>query len=63
MASETEQRTQREGLRAVGDTPLVEGGETFVPELLELGEDTSGVFLKPTAEAPDDAAREGLCLR
>src|SRR5260370_1558307 len=46
MASETEKRTQREGLRAVGDAALVEGREAFVPELLELGEDAGEVFFK-----------------
>ena len=46
VASETKQGTQREGLRAVGDAALVEGGEAFVPELLEAGEDAGGVFFK-----------------
>jgi hypothetical protein len=46
MASEAEQRTQRERLRAVGDAALVEGGDAFVPEPLELGKDTGRVFFK-----------------
>jgi len=46
MASETEQGTQREGLRAVGDAALLEGGDAFVPELLELGEDAGRVFFR-----------------
>ena len=46
VASEAEQRTQREGLRAVGDAALVEGRDALVPELLELGEETGRVFFK-----------------
>jgi len=46
MASEAEQRTQREGLRALGDAALVEGRGALVPEPLELGEDPGGVFFK-----------------
>ncbi len=44
MTSETEQRTQGEDLGTVGDATLVEGGETFVPQLLDVGEDAGGVF-------------------
>ena len=46
VASETEQRTQRERLRAVGDALLVEGGGALFPESLELREDTGGVFFR-----------------
>ena len=46
VTSQAKQRTQREGLRAVGDTALLEGGEALVPELLEAGEDAVGVFFK-----------------
>ena len=46
MTTETEQRTQGEVLRTVGDAVLVEVGEALVPELLELGEDTDGVFFR-----------------
>ena len=51
MSSETEQRTQREGLRAVGDALLVESGEALVPELPELREDTGRVFFRTVAGA------------
>jgi hypothetical protein len=33
-------------LRAGGDAALVEGGEAFVPELLEVRENADGVFLE-----------------
>lgn len=46
VASEAKEGAQGEGLRAVGEAALVEGGETLVPELGELGEDASGVFFK-----------------
>lgn len=51
MSSETEQRTQREGLRAVGDAALVEEGEALVPESPELREDTGRVFFRTVAGA------------
>ena len=63
VTPEAKQRTQREGLRAVGDAALVEGGDTFVPELLEPGRMPTAFFLKPKAVAADDAARAGLYLR
>jgi hypothetical protein len=44
MTPQTEQTAQREGLGALGDAPLVEGGEAFPPELLEGGEDAGRVF-------------------
>lgn len=46
MASKTEKRTQREGLRAARDAALEKGELAFVPELLELGEDARRVFFK-----------------
>lgn len=46
MATEAKQRTQGEGLGAVGDALLVEGWGDFVPELEELREDASRVFFK-----------------
>jgi len=49
VASETKQRTQREDLRTEGDAELVEGGEALGPELLEVGEEPGGVFLKKAA--------------
>jgi hypothetical protein len=51
VTSEAEQRTQGEGLRAVADALLVEGGEAVFPELLELREDTGGVFFRTGAGA------------
>lgn len=46
MPPETKQRTQGKGLGVVGDAPLVEGWLAPAPELLEVGEDTRGVFFK-----------------
>jgi hypothetical protein len=46
VTSEAKQRAQREGLRARGDAALLEGGEAFIPELLEAGEEASRVFFK-----------------
>jgi hypothetical protein len=49
VSSETEQRTQREGLRALGDAALIEGGAALGPELVEGGEETGRVFFKAGA--------------
>jgi hypothetical protein len=46
VTTEAKQRTQGEGLRVFGDALLVEGRLASVPELLEVGEDTGGVFFK-----------------
>jgi hypothetical protein len=46
MATESQQRTQRESFGACGDAALAEGGPTLVPELLELGEDAGRVFFR-----------------
>ena len=46
VAPQAEQTAQREGLRALGDALLGEGGEAFSPELLEGGEDANGVFFR-----------------
>ena len=51
VTSEAEQRTQREGLRAVGDAALVEGGCALAPELLELREDAGAVFFRTAGGA------------
>ena len=51
MASETEQRTQRERLRTFGDTLLFEGGDALLPELLETGEDAGRGFFRTGAGA------------
>jgi hypothetical protein len=44
MASQTEQRAQRESLGVRGEATLVEAGEALAPELFELGEDAGRVF-------------------
>jgi hypothetical protein len=44
VTSEAKQPTQREGLHAIGQAALVEGGYALVPELLELREDAGEVF-------------------
>jgi hypothetical protein len=46
MASQAEQRAQREGLGALGEASLVEAGEALAPELFEMGEDTGRVFFR-----------------
>jgi len=46
MAAEAEQGTQREGFGALGEAPLVEGGEALVPELVKVEEEAGGVFFK-----------------
>jgi hypothetical protein len=46
MTSETEQAAQREGLRALGDALLGEGGEALAPELLDGGEEAGRVFFR-----------------
>ena len=46
MASESKQRTQREGFGACGDAWLSEGGSALLPELLELREDADRVFFR-----------------
>ena len=46
MASQTEQRAQREGLGVRGKAALVEAGEALAPELFELGEDAGRVFFR-----------------
>jgi len=46
MASESQQGTQRESFGACGDAALLEGWSAFVPELLELREDTGRVFFR-----------------
>jgi len=46
VASESEQRAQRESFGACGDAALVESGATFVPELLELRKDAGRVFFR-----------------
>jgi len=44
MTTQAEQAAQAEGLRAVGETLLAEGGAALSPELLEGGEDAGRVF-------------------
>jgi hypothetical protein len=44
MTSQTEQSAQREGLGVRREATLVEAGSALAPELLEVGEDTGGVF-------------------
>jgi hypothetical protein len=46
MATEAEEATQGEGLSAVGESLLGEGGSALVPEMEEGGEDAGGVFFK-----------------
>jgi hypothetical protein len=46
VTAEAKQRTQREGLRAVGEAGLLEGWAALGEELLEVGEDTNGVFFR-----------------
>jgi len=46
MTTQAKEAAQREGLGAVGNAPLTEGGEAFSPELLEGGEDAGRVFFR-----------------
>jgi hypothetical protein len=51
MPSQTEQGAQRESLGVRGDAALVESGETWAPELFELGEDAGRVFFSTVGGA------------
>ena len=46
VATQAEEAAQREGLRAVGEALLEEGGTALSPELLEGGEDAGRVFFR-----------------
>jgi hypothetical protein len=62
MASESQQRTQRERFGTRGDSALVEGGAAFVPELLELREEAGRVFFRAEGGGSSRRrARRDLC--
>jgi hypothetical protein len=63
MASQTEQRAQRESLGVRGEAALVEAGEALAPELFELGEDAGRVFLGRKGAAQPVAGPADPCFR
>jgi hypothetical protein len=61
VPSQAKQAAQREGLRALGDALLGEGGEAIEPELLDGGEDAGRVFLERKVADGGDGERGGSC--